>query len=93
MLVPPDLAAGGARCGEGDAVVHGDLEGVGLDGDVRDLACMWEAYLDPLAADHDRAADGTRRRTVSGGQPWWPGGCGAGSAKPVPGGLRDRACS
>jgi hypothetical protein len=26
-----------------------------------------------------------------GGQLWWPGGCGAGSAQPVPGGLRDRA--
>src|SRR6516165_429985 len=34
----------------------------------------------------------TRRRTVSAaGKLWWPGGCGAGSAQPVPGGRRDPA--
>jgi hypothetical protein len=51
-----------------------------------------QADLDALAADHDRATngypppDGERGRQL-----WWPGGGGAGSAEPVPGGLRDWA--
>ena len=90
--MPFDVAAGGAGRGEGDAILDGDLVGVGLDGDLSGLACMRQADLDPLPADHDRAADrdpppdGERARQL-----WWPCGCGAGSAEPVPGGLRNRA--
>lgn len=32
-LAPPDVAAGGARCGDGDAGLDHDLVGVGSDGD------------------------------------------------------------
>jgi hypothetical protein len=55
--MPFDVSAGGAGCGDGDAGFDGDLVGVGLDGDLGSLASMREADLDPLAADHDRAAD------------------------------------
>jgi hypothetical protein len=44
-FVPFDVAAGGAGCGDGDAVVDGDLVGVGLDGDLGGLACVRQANL------------------------------------------------
>ena len=43
-----DGAAGLARRGEGNAVLHGDLGG---------LARVSQPDLDPLAAEHDGAAD------------------------------------
>jgi len=52
-----DVAAGGAGCGDGDAVLDGDLVGVGFRGDLGGLARVRETHLDPLAADHDCAAD------------------------------------
>ena len=57
-LVPFDVAAGGAGRGEGSSVLDGDLVGVGLDGDLGGLARVREADLDPVPAEHDRAADG-----------------------------------
>jgi hypothetical protein len=49
------------------------------------------ADLDPLLADHDRATDGhPPPNGERGGQLWWSGGSGTGSAKPVPVGVRDR---
>ena len=36
--MPVDGAAGLARCGDGDAVLHGDLVGAGADGDLGGLA-------------------------------------------------------
>jgi len=51
-----------------------------------------QADLDPLPADHDRAPDGHPPPDGErGGQLWWSGGSGTGSAKPLPGGLRDGA--
>jgi len=86
------VTAGLAGRGDGDAVLHGDLVDVGVHGDDDGLACGRQSDLDPLAADHDRAPDGhpppDGKRD---GQLWWPGGSGAGSAQPVPGGLQDRA--
>jgi hypothetical protein len=40
-----------------DAVLHGDLVGVGLRGDLHRLARVGQPDLDPLPADHDGAAD------------------------------------
>jgi hypothetical protein len=48
--VPFDIAAGGAGRSDGNAVVDGDLIGIGLDGDLGALACVREADLDPLTA-------------------------------------------
>ena len=90
--MPLDVAAGRAGRGDGDAILHGDLIGVGAHGDLGGLASVRQSDLDPLAADHDRAPDGHPPPDGQrGGQLCWPGGSGAGSAQPVPGGLRDRA--
>jgi hypothetical protein len=91
--VPFDVAAGEAGCGDGDAVFDGDLVGAGFHGDLGGLARVRQADLDPLPADHDRTAD--RYPPPDGeraGQLRWPGGCGAGTAQPVPGRRRDWAC-
>ena len=72
-----DGAAGLARRGEGKAVFHGDLVGVGLHRDLHGLARMGQPDLDPPATDHDRAADDTRRRMVSGA-----GSCGGPAVYP-----------
>src|SRR5215468_2418890 len=75
--VPPDVAAGCAGGGDGDAVLDGDLVGVGAHGHIRGLAGVGEADLDLLPADHDRPAhrhpafDDQRL-----GQPWRVGGSG-----------------
>jgi hypothetical protein len=91
-LVTVDGAAGLAGRGEGEAVFHGDLVGVGLHRDLYGLARMWQSNLDSLAADHDRAPDGHPPPDGERGR-WlgWPGGSGAGPVEPVPGGLRDGA--
>jgi pimeloyl-ACP methyl ester carboxylesterase len=54
--VPPDVAPGGARRSDRDAGLDGDLAGVGFHGDLRGLACVRQADLDPLAAGHDSPA-------------------------------------
>lgn len=46
--MPLDVAAGLAGRGDRDALFHGDLAGVGLDGDLGGLACVGQADLDPL---------------------------------------------
>ena len=51
-----DVAAGRARGGEGNAVFHGDLIGVGLEGDLGSLACVRQPDLDPLPAPAGRGS-------------------------------------
>ena len=46
--MPPDVTAGGTGGGDGDAWLDGDLVGVGLHGDLGDLAGMSQADLDLL---------------------------------------------
>jgi hypothetical protein len=49
--VPFDVAAGGTGRGEGQAILDGDLVGVGADGDLGGLACVRQSDLDPLGRD------------------------------------------
>jgi hypothetical protein len=81
--VPPDVAAGGAGRGDGDAGFDGHLVGVGFDGNRDGLACVRQADLDPLAADHDRPAHrdppGDRERIRQPGRL-----CCSGSSSPQP---------
>jgi hypothetical protein len=81
--VPLDVAAGLAGRGDGDAVLDGDLVGVGLHGDVCGLARVGQPDLDPLPVNHDGPAD--RDPSCDGelsGQSGWLSGCGAGSPEP-----------
>src|SRR5262252_4297195 len=74
-LVAVNGAAGRARRGDGDAVLHSDLVEVGAHGDLGGLASVRQSDLNPLAADHDRAADGHPPPDGErGGRLWWSGG-------------------
>ena len=53
-----DVRAGLAGRGDGSAAVDADLVGVGLNGYICRLARVRQPDLDPLAAYHDRPADG-----------------------------------
>jgi hypothetical protein len=44
--VPPDVAAGGAGRGDGDAAFDGDQVGIGFHRDPGGLACVRQADLD-----------------------------------------------
>jgi hypothetical protein len=50
--MPPDVAAGGAERGDGDAGLDGDLVAVGFHGDLGGLAGVGQADLDLLPAEN-----------------------------------------
>src|ERR1022692_340639 len=88
-LVAVDGAAGLARRGDGNAVLHGDLVGVRLDGDLHGLARVRQPDLDPLPADHDGAAvwrQYTPGRVLLGGDPLPP----SASTSPTPAAAQDQ---
>jgi len=90
--VPPNVTTGGPGRGDGGAVVHADLVGVGADGDLGGFAGVRQADLNPLAADHDRAADRDPPSDDQGiGQTRHLDGAGACSAQPEAGLLGNRA--
>ena len=57
-LLAKDGPRGCPGGGYDNAKLDRDLEGAGFDGDLGGLASVRQADLDPLAADHDRPADG-----------------------------------
>jgi len=84
--VPPDIAAAGARRGNGDAGLDGDLAGAGSGADLDGLSRVDQSGLDLLAAGHDRSADGDPPGDDQRfGQARRLCGAGPGAAKPGPG--------